>query len=149
MTGYDELFPSRWLTQDDVRSAPGGRLVTVIANVTVEEISARTGGRESKPVVHFYRHKPLVLNRGNGEFLKDCLGSVIEDWRGAKIALEVVRLDRHFGGHSHGIRVTAAEPGATPSARQPRREPDLIDQLVPEREKPSRDPRDDIENPPF
>jgi hypothetical protein len=148
VTDFDELFASRWLSQNDVRAA--GRLVATIANVSQEEMSSRNGGREPKPVIHFYRHKPLVLNRTNGDFLRDRLGSTIEDWRGARIALEVVRLDRPFGGHNSGIRITAAERGGTPAAHQPQREPDLIDSLVPERAELTRDRRGgDDEDVPF
>jgi hypothetical protein len=123
-------------------------LAATVANVTVEDMAARNGGRESKPVLHFYRCQPLVLNRRNGAFLRDRLGPVVEDWRGAKIVLELVRLDRPFGGHTHGIRIVAAERGGTPSARQTQQS-DLIDHLA-SREVPAHKQRaDDDDEIPF
>jgi hypothetical protein len=150
MTEFDELFPARFLSQSNVRAAPQGRLVDRIANVDWENVAVRTGGRENRPTLYFFQSRPLILNKTNGNFLRDRLGPVIENWRGARVVLEIAKLDRSFGGFSTGIRVTAAEPGGTPSARQPQREPDLIDSLAPEREAPTRDRRGgDDEDVPF
>ena len=101
-----EAFPGNYLTKDDV----GDGLAVCMDRVEIEELNARDGGVETKPVLHLRDEKPLVLNKENWQLIADLFGEDSDAWRGHRIELHV---DPHvqFGGKRvGGIRVRPEKP---------------------------------------
>jgi hypothetical protein len=78
---FDDMFPSNYVKASDL----GGKPCNVkIAGLSME----RMGDGEMKPVVSFIgAGKPLVLNKTNGQTLKDLYGPNTGEWRGKPIQL--------------------------------------------------------------
>lgn len=82
----NEMFPSRFLTKDDV-AVPK---VFQIDSIEIEEVE-NEDGKESKPILYFQEKesKPLILNKTNAQTLEEEFGKDSEDWRGHSIELYV------------------------------------------------------------
>jgi hypothetical protein len=104
----EELYPSRWLRASDVTKP----ILTTIKNVVVEEV----GESEEKPVLYFQdpSHKPLILNRTNGQTIGLLYGDDTELWRGKPLVLFCTKV-QFQGKMVDAIRVRPPKPAARPA----------------------------------
>jgi hypothetical protein len=103
---FDEMFPGAYVKASDL----GGKPCNVkIAGLAMEKM----GDGEMKPVVNFIgASKPLVLNKTNGQTLKELYGPNTAEWRGKPIQLYPTFTE--FGGKRvECVRMRALEVVAT------------------------------------
>jgi hypothetical protein len=114
---FDEMFPSNYLSCPDVRRA-GGVIVDTILGVEMAEMQDGDRGKKPKPIICLKANKPMVLNRTNGNFLRERLGDRTEAWHGAKVAIGVERVP--FGREMiDGLRFKNARPASPPGNSPP------------------------------
>ena len=97
-----DMFPSKYLSKEDLTKS---RVLT-IESVVMEEVESEDGKVE-KPVCYWKEKdsKPLILNRTNGEVLRERCGDDSEQWIGKQIEV-YVDLSIRFGNKKiGGIRV--------------------------------------------
>jgi hypothetical protein len=70
---FNQLFPSKYVSAADLTYGPK---VLRIAGISQKQM----GDGEIKPVVAFHDGKPMVLNRTNGEMLRNLYGSDLSGW---------------------------------------------------------------------
>jgi len=86
-TTVAELFPSTWLTADDLA---GRQVRVVIERVDFEDLRQRDGTRQRKAVVAFKgAHKRLILNKTQAQAIQAIADSErFEDWPGVAVVLK-------------------------------------------------------------
>lgn len=108
MTTMNDLFPSPYITAQDVKHKP---------TVTIKSFSKKTmknkqGEEEVKPVVFFAEfEKGMVLNKTNANVIAKLYGSTLEDWVGERVQLHSVVVEA-FGESTDAIRVVDSKPVA-------------------------------------
>lgn len=117
MTTLHDLFPSRYLTGEDL----GGQDVTAtIRRLDVEEMGKldKKGETAQKPVLYFDGlGKGLVLNKTNALTIAKMYGDVVEDWRGHAVTLYPKR-EHAFGSDWTVIRVRPRRPESAPNLQR-------------------------------
>lgn len=105
----NKMFPSKFLTKDDVKdfSQP---VVFRIDRIEIEEVQ-NEDGKEDKPVLYFDENdsKPLILNKTNAETLAAEFGPDSDSWVGSSIELFVDPNIRFGKQRIGGIRVRLPE----------------------------------------
>jgi len=74
-------FPSKYIRACDLGNDD---LVVTIEGVELEDI---TGDGEVKPVMHLEDHRPLVLNKTNGNKIAGMFGPDTDNWAGQQVVL--------------------------------------------------------------
>ena len=114
MATLKDLFPSRFLTKEDIGD---GKLYT-IKNVAVENVG-KEDEPESKPVLHFVEiAKPFVLNMTNGQIVGAVYGEDLDNWPGKQIVVYFDATVQFKGKTTGGLRVRAPK-GVGPSVDLP------------------------------
>lgn len=99
----DDLFPSKFLSQNDVPQP----IVLTIARLTQEEMKDK-GATSKKPVVYFVEGmKPWILNKGNAKRIAALHGSDIAAWTGKRIEVYTDPMVEFAGEVVGGLRVRA------------------------------------------
>lgn len=108
---FSQLFPSRYLSQDDF---PQPRQF-VIAKVTIEEVR-QPNGKKNKGVLYFDGGgKPMILNKTNGLVLLKLYGRNPEGWVGKPIEVYADPTVTMAGEVTGGVRVRAPSVVAKPA----------------------------------
>ena len=107
MTSYEEFF-GNYLKKADIVGE-----VTVTIVQARSELVGRGKDAKEKLVVHFKEFdKPLVVNKGNGDAISECVGSdQIEAWAGKQIVLFVDPKVKFGSDEVGGIRVRVPSQG--------------------------------------
>ena len=108
MPNLGEMFPSKTLKADDLKS-PSGKgyrdFALTIEDIEQVEFKDEAGAPEIKWVLHFKgAQKGLVLNRTNAQTIADAYGEDTESWVGEKVILYVTTVGTPTGPKP-GIRV--------------------------------------------
>ena len=78
---FNDLFPSKYLKADDVLTPR----VFAIADIFKEEIGE---DRKEKPILSFQNEpRVLVLNKTNGNMIKNSYGEDVNSWIGKRVEL--------------------------------------------------------------
>jgi len=106
MRHINQLFPSRYLSSDDLR----GDLTVTISGVK----QANVGDGEEKPCLVLSGSKDMILNQTNAKQIANLHGNDIDKWVGCTITLFVE--DVMFKGRTtKGIRVRGREVPMIPN----------------------------------
>jgi hypothetical protein len=100
MPNIDELFPSNYLTGEEIKDK--GHIPVVIDRVVREDI----GDDEQKPVIYFRgARKGLVLNRTNANEIATAYGRDYSLWPGKRIEVFFDPRVEYKGRRTGGVRV--------------------------------------------
>ena len=106
MTTLNDLFPSPYLTAQDVKHQP----TVTIKSFTKKTMKNNKGEEEVKPVVFFNEFdKGMVLNKTNANMIAKLYGSTLEEWVGERVQLRSVAVEA-FGETQDAIRVVDQKP---------------------------------------
>jgi hypothetical protein len=107
-TTLDDLFPSPYLTANDVKHKP----TVTIKNFSKKTMKNKQGEEEVKPVIFFNEfEKGMVLNKTNANVIAGMYGKVLEQWIGERVQLHSIVVEA-FGESQDAIRVVNAKPVA-------------------------------------
>jgi len=96
-----EMYPSKWLAQDDIPHPTAA----VIRSVVQEEVKSEHG-KEMENIVYFSGTiKPLILNKTNASILCDAFGDDSSDWHGRTVELYVDPNVSFGGKRTGGLRL--------------------------------------------
>lgn len=108
MTTMNDLFPSPYLTAQDVKHKP----TVTIKSFTKKTMKNKQGEEEVKPIIFFAEfEKGMVLNKTNANAIAKLYGSTLEDWVNERVQLHSVVVEA-FGETSDAIRVVEGKPVA-------------------------------------
>ena len=114
MATLKDLFPSRFLTKEDIGA---GQLYT-IKSVATDNVG-KEDEPEVKPVLYFNEApKPFVLNMTNGQVIGALYGEDLAGWIGKQIVVFFDPTIQFKGKVTGGIRVRAPK-GTTPDTSLP------------------------------
>lgn len=101
---FDEMFPSRYLSGQDVRNA-GDNVEAIICSLQQEEmLDKKKGGLVKKWVIYFdCFEKGYPLNPTNGKVLRNAYGAPATGWIGRPIVLTAPDIES-FGETKPTIR---------------------------------------------
>lgn len=111
------MFPSKYLCGADL--IEHGDVTLAIAEVFMDDLQTRDGGKERKPVIRFERAKKmLVLNKTNAMQIAELYGPETNGWAGKRITLHAARVSA-FGKMVDAVRVRPTKPKGRPVQKPP------------------------------
>lgn len=99
---YDELFPGRFLKSGQFK---GKDVTLTISGVRLEDLPQENGQPRTRGILAFEKTKlELVLNRTNGECLREMFGRNTDNWIGKRVTFYPATIHA-FGATETAIRV--------------------------------------------
>jgi len=104
MPTVDQLYPSKFLTKDDV--GPGQKYT--ITSIGQENVGKDDDDPSFKPALHFQEiKKPFIMNKTNATIISSVYGSDTDGWIGKEIVVYFDPTIQFAGKITGGLRVRA------------------------------------------
>jgi len=119
-----DLFPRTYLSGSEV-TAP---FKATIDHVCIEEVGQ---ANDKKPVVYFREgHKPMILNKTNGNTIAQKFGGDTDDWAGAAIIVYTTPVSDPSGKTVEGLRIRFPPTKPAVQAVAPSPDDDMEDSAI-------------------
>lgn len=117
MAHYMTFYPGKYLAALDLA---GGDVTATITRIGVEEMKAKGGETEQKPILFFDNgHKPIVMNKTNAKVIAGMYGEETNGWIGKPVTLYAAEVEA-FGEMVMAIRVRLVVPKAPTAPAKPK-----------------------------
>lgn len=124
MLNGELMFPTKYVSAEECK---GKDVTLTIADVKIDELQRKDGGKEKKPVLYFKETKKmLVLNKTNSGAIADQLGTEARKWPGHRITIFPTTCNA-YGEIKPCIRIRPASKRAQQSAPPQSDEPQPVE----------------------